>query len=793
MSLVSCLPRRLRARFTLIAIASAGVVFLCTAPLTIWLAHRLLVQDRIRSIEDRLDAIVSKGDSEMRAIRQQALALTDTVEQWEPANAEAWHDLLKAALTRLPKACGIRLAFEPDSGLGPEGTRSIFWRRFPDGSLQQQSIVYDLHDPQSPASFWYDPVRKNPTNFLDGVWSEPFRAPESAPERIITCTVPLNASEKGDMKFGGVAAMDVRLDAVVGILERLDLAAEFQAFVIGRDRVVSVAATVGGKLDQSALTAAVDADPAAFTGMRQLQNPANPDGWFEAKNPYTGEQSCFIYESLTHNPSQLVYVIPKRVLAADLPWLLAGVGVLGAGTIAGMGLLLRWSAGLVTRNLDVLRQGVGNVRAGNLREKLPPAVAHDETADVIEAFNGMVGELENAFHRTEELARRQQRIDTELELARNIQLSALPAPLRFPGGSIRGSTLPAQEVGGDFYDSFLLPGGRVALAVGDVSGKGVSAALFMVRSSLLLRSAAASMPPDEAVAQVNALLVKSNPELMFVTLFFAVWDPVGGWLECVNAGHNPPLLLRAGGTTESLAQRSGPALGAMSGHAYTVFRTPFHEGDLLAVYTDGISEAPDADGVQFGTAHLADLLAGHRTEHLKPVIDEAVSAVERWQGGGERFDDITLLLGRAGRKARRMELPASPDTIETVVEAVRSGCIEAGMEEQEAGRFALAACEAVTNIITHALAGDPSRSYLVILGASQNRFHLRFEDTGPPFDPEALPPVDLNAGLEARPVGGLGWVLIRRASDEIRMERVAGTNILTLVRTIQPANPSSTL
>jgi len=809
MSLERYLPRSLRARFTLLTLACTGIIFLCTAPLVVWQGQQLLFEREIHDIQDRLDAAVSRGDAELRAMRQQAISMTDVAEQWDaatvewinlkkqnapgggeavkgwdPAGLDAWFEYMEFSLRRLPKAYGVRLAFEPDSEFGPKGVRALYIHRGSDGKSVRHRIEYAPGDPASPGVHWYVPSRDRTDAAIDGIWSEPFNANEADPETIMTCSVPITSTFQGNTKFHGVAAVDVTVETIIGSLSKLDLVSDFQILILNPSRRVTISAQGGtaAKEPPEKLWSMVRANPDAMKQFTQLQDCKNPTGWFVANNPYTGEKSCFLFQQLPHNTAQLLYVIPVRAINGDVFWLAGTVCLLGLASMAGMGLLLRWSAGLVTRNLDVLRQGVRNVRAGNLREMLPPATAHDETADIIGAFNGMVGELQSAFQLTEDLARRQQRAATELELARSIQQSALPSPIWFPGGRIFSTTLPAQEVGGDFYDAFDLPGGRAALALGDVSGKGVSAALFMVRASLLLRSAAAAMDPQDAITQMNGMLVKSNPDMMFVTLFFAVWDPLAEKLTCVNAGHNPPIMVRADGSFERLDRRSGPAIGAMSGQEYPSWEIPFRNGDLLAVYTDGITEAPDAAGAQFGEERLRNLLPDHRESHLDEIAAKVVSEVSAWQGGNERFDDITLLLARAAIPPTQLELQASPDTIEQVVSSVEACALDGGMAEPAAREISLAACEAVTNVITHSLGGDPARSYRVFIGWSGDQFMVRIEDDGPPFDPDSIPKADLRAPLADRPIGGLGWVLIRRATDSVRMDRVSNTNILTLNR-----------
>ncbi len=785
MSFERYLPRSLRARFTLISLACATVIFLLTGPLTVWQGRQLLFEREVHNLLAKLDAVVSKGDSELHAIRLQAIVLTDLIEQWDPKGLDSWYEVMESSLRRLPKAHGVRMAFETESVLGPKGIRSMYLRRGEEGEFVRFVVNYDPADPELPGGKWYAGVKASPMTYMEGVWSDPYTAPEVVPDQVFTCSVPVTYVESMNHLFAGVAAIDVTVQSVRETLRQLKLADRFQVFLLDPGQRITLATCNGGEKEREEFERKAAENAGVFRDFSEMRQMGNSLGWFVATNPFTGEESCFFYGDLPHNPAKLVYVIPKRELEGDenlLVWSVAALGVVG---ISGMGLLTRWSAGLVTRNLNVLRKGVENLRAGNLRSRIPPAVSHDETADVIAAFNGMVDELQAAFLRAEEFAKQQQRIATEFELARVIQQSALPGQIWIPGGKIHCTTMPAQEIGGDFYDAFVLPGGRVALAVGDVSGKGVSAAMFMVRASLLLRTATSALDLRDAVAQVNAMLSRTNPEMMFVTLFVAVWDLAGQTLCCVNAGHNPPVLLRAGGEVEMLSARSGPALGAMGGITFKEFEVPFRQGDLLAVYTDGISEAPDFFGAQFGVARMVEKFEGGREQELGDIAGEVVRSVLGWQGGGERFDDITLLLARAGGGAKSFVFSADVAEIERVVEKVEEEALAGGMGAGSVREVGLAACEVVTNIITHALGADPGKTFRVDLAWTGENFVMRFEDGGPPFDPESLPTADLKARLEDRPIGGLGWVLINKVMDLVQMERVADVNILILSRSLQ--------
>jgi len=784
MNLERWLPRQLRTRFAVLALGCAGLLFLLTAPAIVGLSRMLLFERQARQAHEHLEIMMVQGDGELRAIRQQAVSLTDTLEQWSPRSLNDWYSLLQFAIEHLPKAETIRVIFRKDSPLAPEGAGGLYLTRKPDGTFERGVVSYQIDDPDSPAAEWFADLKdKKPAEYVDGVWSRPHIPPESPGRKVTTVVAPVIQSESEERQLAGVVTIDVATEAMRDSIKCRVPLQRHMAFIVDKNRKIALATREEPgmtKEEREAFAADIESRPDLLEDLEQLFDPNNPVGWFVARNPVDGSPTCFVFDEFPHNNSKFVLAVPKRDLEGDWYGLAIGVGALGIFTMLGMALLLRWSAGLATRNLDILREGVARVRAGDLRTQLSPGVSHDETADIIDAFNGMIAELQGAFQRTEQMARAQQRYATEMELARRIQKASLPEITLSPGCEIFARTLPAQEIGGDFYEYFPLPGGRLAFAIGDVSGKGLSAALFAARAVQLLRGAADSFDPAEAVTHVNAQLARSNAEMMFITLFFAVWDPARARLEWVNAGHNPPFLKRRDGSIERLDHRCGPAIGPVPGLTFESRTTAFSGGDELLAFTDGITEAPSASNEQFGEPRLAQLFAGPAgLEARAAAIVEAACA---WQVAPDRFDDITLVLARALAPPATLTLPAHLAEIETVVNAVQAAARDGGMPEAGTKEIGLAVCEAVTNTIQHALRGDPAHMFSVYFGWSADSLVFRMEDEGPHFDPDALPLADTRSPLSQRPVGGLGWFLIRKVTDLASVERVGPVNILTLAR-----------
>jgi len=252
----------------------------------------------------------------------------------------------------------------------------------------------------------------------------------------------------------------------------------------------------------------------------------------------------------------------------------------------------------------------------------------------------------DSLHKTSaELARAKQRMELELNVGRDIQQSMLPntVPDR-KEVTLCASMDAAREVGGDFYDYYMLNENELCFCVADVSGKGVPAALFMAMSKILIRSRTKDEKgPAEIITRVNAELSEDNPECMFVTVFFGVLDLSTGEVVYTNGGHNPPLIRRACGEVESLRDIHGPVVAIMPGEEYGQSTLHMKPGDVLLVFTDGVTEAMDTDKNLYGDEHLFDVLQAVPDSGAQAVVNCVNESVAAFAAGAEQADDITML------------------------------------------------------------------------------------------------------------------------------------------------------
>ncbi len=262
---------------------------------------------------------------------------------------------------------------------------------------------------------------------------------------------------------------------------------------------------------------------------------------------------------------------------------------------------------------------------------------------------------------TEATAARE-RLESELAVARRIQAGMVPAEVPpFPGGErldLRAILEPARQVGGDLYDFFVLDDGRLCIVVGDVSGKGIPAALFMARTITLVKAAAREeRSPDGIVAKVNVELCRRNESCLFVTLFCAIVDAVRGELCYANAGHNPPLLARRGERAVFLRGGECIALGVEEEAAFKEATVSLSDGDTLFLYTDGVTEAFDPERRMFSEPRLVEEVSARAGDSAAELAEGILQRIREHAGDAPQSDDITMVVLKYGVCAARGSSP----------------------------------------------------------------------------------------------------------------------------------------
>ncbi|MDE5965252.1 MAG: PP2C family protein-serine/threonine phosphatase, partial [Lachnospiraceae bacterium] len=272
----------------------------------------------------------------------------------------------------------------------------------------------------------------------------------------------------------------------------------------------------------------------------------------------------------------------------------------------------------------------------------------DEIEELSESFAQMYLELREYLQELSVVTAEKERIGAELDIATQIQADMLPSIFpAFPEREefdIFASMDPAKEVGGDFYDFFLIDEDHLALVIADVSGKGVPAALFMVIAKTLIKNQVMmGASPKSVLEAVNNQLCENNEAEMFVTVWLAVYEISTGKVTAANAGHEYPAIRRKGGSFELFKDPHGFVLAGMENTRYKEYEMELHAGDTLFVYTDGVPEATDAGQTLFGTERMLETLNKRKDADPKKLVEGLKDEIDRFVGEAMQFDDITML------------------------------------------------------------------------------------------------------------------------------------------------------
>jgi sigma-B regulation protein RsbU (phosphoserine phosphatase) len=382
-------------------------------------------------------------------------------------------------------------------------------------------------------------------------------------------------------------------------------------------------------------------------------------------------------------------------------------------------------------------------------------------------------------------------IDSELNIARKIQMDMVPKTFPpFPERddiNIYGSLVPAKVVGGDLYD-FFIRDEKLYFCIGDVSGKSVPGALIMAAGFTLYRSLTAhESNPSRIMQTLNEAISKDNESNMFVTMFIGVLDLPTGRLRYCNAGHEKPYVI--GKEIRVLQVKPHLPLGVMDDMIYTTQEDVLANGDMVFLYTDGLTEAKNTIHEQFGIKRVEAFLETfeeHGDIPTEDLINKVSGKVTAFVGDAEQSDDLTLLAIQYTPQEKPLVLRESLTITNKVSEItklnafVKSATTALHMETELANKIRLAVEEAVTNCIEYAYPAGTVGDVTVSIEADNSKIRFIISDSGADFDPTKVSKADTTLSVDERPIGGLGILLVRNLMDSINYERTEGKNVLRM-------------
>lgn len=299
----------------------------------------------------------------------------------------------------------------------------------------------------------------------------------------------------------------------------------------------------------------------------------------------------------------------------------------------------------ITRPVDTLKRAAIALGHGDLDHRVDLQTG-DEFEDLANSFNNMASDLKQNIEDLRRTTTEKERYAREMEIAREIQNTFLPesAP-EIPGFEICATTIPAMEIGGDLYDFIRIPDNRWGFVIGDVSGKGVSAALYMALCRTQIHTSGGEIAnPSEAIRKANRLIFDEGRSSMFITVFYAVLDPARMTLSWVNAGHNPPLLVRGKDPEVRMFEGRGIALGVIDDVDIPERTVPVEHGDLILLYTDGVTEAFNTADEYYGEERMIAVVSRNRARPADEIRDALLEDIRQFTGTAPQSDDITFIL-----------------------------------------------------------------------------------------------------------------------------------------------------
>ena len=438
---------------------------------------------------------------------------------------------------------------------------------------------------------------------------------------------------------------------------------------------------------------------------------------------------------------------------------------------------------VVVNQIQSVNESLSKITGGNLDEVVNVR-SNAEFASLSDDINSTVDTLKSY------IAEASARIDAELEFAKNIQASALPNVFpAFPKRKdfdIFASMNPAKEVGGDFYDFYLTGTDTLHFLIADVSGKGIPAAMFMMRAKTELKSLTESGTPiNEVFTTGNRALCEGNDAGMFVTAWQGGIDLTNGLVQFVNAGHNPPLIRRKGGKFEYLRSKVGFVLAGMDGFPYKTQEIQLEPGDMIYLYTDGVTEATNANTELFGEERLLAAINDHEFENMEALCHFVKGKVDEFVGEAPQFDDITMValkfIGTPPPPSVHYDECAIAD-IPAITEFVESELEKVDFPMKSLIQINIAIDEIYSNIVKYGYPTEkkgPATVKLIIKDDPRVVF-VRFEDAGIPYNPLRYEDPDITLPADQRGVGGLGIYMVKKTMDDVRYKYEGGCNILTI-------------
>lgn len=625
-------------KLILLIMTSVTIIFFLIFGYNYLISRRMIVKSIDEGARNLALATVNQIDIILSSVQKVPESLSRFLDN-SLYSTENLMGLLRASIKDNPEIYGSTIAFEPYANDENVLSFAPYCYRSKD-TIKSTFIPYNYFDWD-----WYSVTR----SLNRPVWTEPYYDKGAGNIIMSTYSVPFYKTSSGKRRFTGVVTADVSLSWLQEMVASIKIGQTGYGFLVTKN------GTFVTHPDKRLIMHDTIFDVALARGDALLQEAGKKmtggkSGIVPFNSLITGKSCWMVYAPLSTTGWSLGVLFPQDELMADITSLNQTVLLLGLVGFIFLFVVIVLIAASITHPLRDLARVTDDIATGDLDINLPRITSRDEVGKLAESFEAMKTSLKKYIQDLTRTTAAKERIESELKVAHTIQMDMLPKAI--PYFTTDGSRLdiyatlePAKEVGGDLYEFFFVDESHLCFAIGDVSGKGVPASLFMAITMTLIKTRATKgMTSDKVVTRVNQDLSLDNPSLMFVTLFLGIINIHTGSLDYCNAGHIPPYLIRENGDMEELEKTGGLVLGVAGDFEFSSKRIVLHGGDTLFLYTDGITESTNKAREFFSEKRLKKALWLLTGKSIREMSSGVIKEVRDFYQGEPQVDDITIMI-----------------------------------------------------------------------------------------------------------------------------------------------------
>ena len=777
--------RKLSVRVSLWVVMFAAVIFIAALSFLFYQSREAVRQEAINRATQILDKTSLRVEGILNRV-EVATNMTMWLVQRHPDKADSMFVYSRGVLQNNPDFYNCSIAFEPYYFGDKVRYFSAYTKHIGDSirTIQGGSDSYQYFFMD-----WY----LMPTLLDHPCWTEPYMDLDVATNTSEMVTSYCQAIKDKQNKVIGVINTSLSLNWLSQTISAIKPYPNSYSIMIGRGGTYFVHPDTTKITRQTIFTQTLEQSDTAMSSLGHAMQRGE-EGMKHMN--INGQDSYVFYKPLGKTGCSMAIVCPESDIFGGFDRLRRTVFAI---VCVGLLLMLYFFIRIITRELKPLRRlahEAETIASGQFDAELPDFQRTDEIGQLTHSFGNMQQSLVKYIDELKDTTAQKASIESDLRIASDIQMGMLPEnfPTRADRDDVQiyASLTPAKEVGGDLFD-FYFRDEKLFFCIGDVSGKGVPASLFMAVTRSIFRTVSAhESMPDRIMTTINKTIADMNKRNMFVTLFVGVLDLPTGRLHYCNAGHDAPLLVGVG--VGELPCDSNIPVGFMPQWDYSLQEAQIFPGTTIFLFTDGLTEAMDADNAQFQIERINDVAAralANQQQEPRQLIEQMTDAVHRFVGDAEQSDDLTMMGIQYIRQKsdirmrKSIVLPNDIQEVPKLTDFVGEVCEEMGFDEMTTKQMKLAIEEAVVNVMNYAY--PPGQRGDVTIEAASNDTRLKFTiiDSGKPFDPTVQADVDTTLPASERRIGGLGIHLVRQIMDSINYERVDSLNILTLRKNVK--------